>query len=780
MAIGIGVYAGLGSTATWRRLSNDASFAATGMHDLQVTLSPGTFADQGVLEQALASIADAAAVAASEERLVVDNQVDASTATDSVLVPARIVGMSFDANLAVDAAWVQEGTMPGPNDQAGLLEAKFADSWALPPSGMLIIAGNQTVRYTGLATIPEDFFYQGPEGSILSEGELAPLYLPLSMAQELTKRPGEVNDLVLTLVADADRDLIQRQLTNAVAELGVSATVSTRDDAEAVQVLYDDIENDQRFWNALAGLVLGAAALAAFNLISRIVEAQRREIGIGMALGVPKWKLAIRPLLVGVQVALLGTMVGIGVGLLVGQAMEDLLKSVLPMPDYRTPFQFDVFAKGAALGLAIPILASVLPLWRALRVEPIEAIRTGHLTAKTSRLTDWTGRIRLPGSSLSQIPLRNIMRTPRRTFLTAAGVGAAITALVAVLGLLDSFGRTIDQAGSEFTNGDEDRVLVQLDTFYPADSDVVTAISKAPSIGSIDIGLRLPATGLATSPGDDLDFLVEFVDFEHGTWTPTIEESVPGSGIILARKAATDLRLGLGDTLTLRHPKATGPATFALVESELTVIGIHANPLRTFAYLPLDSADVFGLEGAANIVHAYHAVGASRSDVQSDLFDSPGVSSSQAVARISEGFNNALEQFVGILFIAAAAVLLLALLIAFNASRITVDERRREYATMRAFGLPVRSIMWIIVKESVIIGLVATIIGIVAGALFLSWMLRSLASTTLPDLGIATYISPVTMVIAAAVGVLAVAIAPLFLTGRIRRMDIPDTLRVME
>jgi RND superfamily putative drug exporter len=36
----------------------------------------------------------------------------------------------------------------------------------------------------------------------------------------------------------------------------------------------------------VGGLLLGAAVFAAFNLISRTVEAQRREIGIGMALGV--------------------------------------------------------------------------------------------------------------------------------------------------------------------------------------------------------------------------------------------------------------------------------------------------------------------------------------------------------------------------------------------------------------------------------------------------------------------------------------------------------------
>ena len=50
-----------------------------------------------------------------------------------------------------------------------------------------------------------------------------------------------------------------------------------------------------------AALLLGAAAFAAFNLISRTIEAQRREIGIGMALGVRPRVLARRPLLLGAR-----------------------------------------------------------------------------------------------------------------------------------------------------------------------------------------------------------------------------------------------------------------------------------------------------------------------------------------------------------------------------------------------------------------------------------------------------------------------------------------------
>ena len=143
-----------------------------------------------------------------------------------------------------------------------------------------------------------------------------------------------VNDAVMVLVDGADRDAVAAELTDTtIPRLDASATVSRRDDTDAVRVLYEDIDNDQRFWNALSALVLLAAALAAFNLINRIVEAQRREIGIGMALGVPRSQLAIRPMLIGVQVAILGTIAGVGVGFLVGNAFGSLLNRPCRFPN---------------------------------------------------------------------------------------------------------------------------------------------------------------------------------------------------------------------------------------------------------------------------------------------------------------------------------------------------------------------------------------------------------------------------------------------------------------
>ena len=79
-----------------------------------------------------------------------------------------------------------------------------------------------------------------------------------------------------------------------------------------------------------------------------------------------------------------------------------------------------------------------------------------------------------------------------------------------------------------------------------------------------------------------------------------------------------------------------------------------------------------------------------------------------------------------------------------------------------------------------LVGLVGSLIGLVGGLVFLQWMLDSLATTTLPDVGIDVYLSPTTILVAAFVGIASVAVTPLLLARRLRRMNLPGTLRVVE
>jgi putative ABC transport system permease protein len=62
----------------------------------------------------------------------------------------------------------------------------------------------------------------------------------------------------------------------------------------------------------------------------------------------------------------------------------------------------------------------------------------------------------------------------------------------------------------------------------------------------------------------------------------------------------------------------------------------------------------------------------------------------------------------------------------------------------------------------------------------LSWLIGELLPTTLPHLEIVTALAGQTIAIAVVLGVVAVGLAPVLTVRKLRRMDIPSTLRVVE
>ena len=333
LALGVGMYSAMSSMKSWRTASADASFAALRMHDLRVSLAAGSYVPAGTLNRALQALPDRSHVATAEERLVASLQVETSRGERSIIVPGRIVGAPLNAT--VDRLATTRGRAlraPDEGQPAVELERNFAKHYELPASGSLRLTGDRRVRYAGQALAPEYFIVTAPGADFGAEANFAVLFSSLHTAQLLTGQRGSVDELVLRLRSGADLATVRRELQRSLPRLlpGIGYTLTAGSQEPARRLLYKDAEGDQQMMDIFAFLLLGAAALAAFNLVSRTVEAQRREIGIGMALGVPPRLLALRPLMLGGQVALLGVALGIPAGFAANAWLRSVMESYSP------------------------------------------------------------------------------------------------------------------------------------------------------------------------------------------------------------------------------------------------------------------------------------------------------------------------------------------------------------------------------------------------------------------------------------------------------------------
>ena len=117
---------------------------------------------------------------------------------------------------------------------------------------------------------------------------------------------------------------------------------------------------------ALMAVVL--AAVGIYGLISYSVAQRTREIGIRMALGAQARQVLVPVLREGFSLALAGIVIGLAGSV----AMSRGLKSFLFGIEGTDPF---TYAAVALLLLSVAMLASYIPSRRALRVDPISALR---------------------------------------------------------------------------------------------------------------------------------------------------------------------------------------------------------------------------------------------------------------------------------------------------------------------------------------------------------------------------------------------------------------------
>jgi predicted permease len=139
--------------------------------------------------------------------------------------------------------------------------------------------------------------------------------------------------------------------------------------------LQDIIDPNVRPWRLGAtmftlfgGLALLLAGIGLYSAIAYGVSQRRHEIGVRLALGAAGGDIILMVLGEGIRVIVVGIVVGIGLALAGAKYVESLLFGI----GARDPATIVVVAM---MLLAVAIVASLYPAWRAARVDPVAALR---------------------------------------------------------------------------------------------------------------------------------------------------------------------------------------------------------------------------------------------------------------------------------------------------------------------------------------------------------------------------------------------------------------------
>jgi len=513
------------------------------------------------------------------------------------------------------------------------------------------------------------------------------------------------------------------------------------------------------------------AALVIYNTFNILVAQRTREMALLRCIGATKGQvfnsIMIESAVVGLLSSLLGLLTGYGLGAL---AMAVMSAMDAPLPVGVSPSMAPrTIVVGLVVGMVVTLGAALLPARSATRVAPIAALRSQveEQTFRAGVLRSIFGALLLlAGIGLAALA---VSWKADETALVTAMVGGVLTFLsVLVLGpifirplsafvgylpaklfrvpgklALDNTGRNPKRAAtttvaltigvtlmtllSVITASTRVTMAAELDEQFPYDYMVSTQDSRdsiplavgdelgaRPELGSV---VRLRVTEAKVDlPGKTAS--IHQVGTFSGPYKPAVRSGSAGElgkgQAMVAGHLADDLGLKVGDEFSVRTPKAGAVSLKVMAvldkDSLLSAVTVAEDSYAGYFGKTPDRQLLVKIKDGVSADQARKVVDAATAAYPTVLV----ASSTEIRGQFDEMLDMALMIVTGLL----ALAILISLLGIANTLSLSVHERTRESALLRALGLTRAQLRSMLSIEALLLGLIGALIGVAVGVSF--------------------------------------------------------------
>ncbi len=669
---------------------------------------------------------------------------------------------------------VQPGRHPRPDarDEV-LLHPKFASETGIGINDSLTfrIGGERkTMRVTGLATSPEFFYPLRSSGDLPSPGEFAVVYVTERAVQSLLGTAGSGNDVAVR-APTIDGDELVEILEDELEPYGVQEVVPRADQVSYV-TLQGELDQNRTLARTLPVLVLIISALSLFIALSRLVTAQRGEIGLAKALGYSDAQILLHYLSYSLIIAVAGSALGVVLGVLGASGFSASYALILGLPMLENSFYPGVAAIAVAIAVVSCVLAAIVPALNSARLAPALAMHSDPNKSLVGGRVPLVERLLgplMPRSFTVRIPLRNIFRARRRSLYTVFGIAFAMILSVATVAMFDSMDYLM---GETFENAERWDMMVAFD--QPVGEARVAEVRRLEGVERAQPALILPVTVSFGDGEKDLTLtgMRPGADF-HGFTQPSgaaPAEALAAGDLVLSGSVARELGVSTGTLVKVDSPLANDPISLRVGSTTEEALGQPA-------FVSLDAIrDLVGMTGRYNVLYL-DADAAAAERIQDELYDMSGVASVQIKATFTEKLEALLESFdyFGTIMLVFGGAL--AFVVVFTTFSANVSERSREIATMRTIGEDNLRLTVMITLENLLLALAGLPLGVWLGVQATEAMFRSFSTDAYT---IQAYIAPSSIVRICLLMLAVLLLSEIPPVRRIFRLDLAEATKVME
>jgi len=387
---------------------------------------------------------------------------------------------------------------------------------------------------------------------------------------------------------------------------------------------------------------------------------------------------------------------------------------------------------------------------------------------------------------VTRLTIRGVIARKWRIFLTILAVVSGVAFVSGAFVLTDSVKKSINDVFATLSEGIDIEVRTSI-----AFGDEATAERDPVSVDVIDVvaaidGVRLAegnllrAATVITADGEPLRtsgpaFGIAWVG-PDGLDGRTMVEGRPALGpreVTLDKSSARRAGYEIGDTVTIVGP--TGKGDFELVGLNGTGKTTNGGGASIAAFDPVTANEFLGAKDMVDSIYVAIDEGADRDAVMAaiDAALPDGlevITGEQSAEETAGAINDIIDIFGNVLLGFAAVSLFVSAFLIFNTFAIIVSQRLRELALLRAVGASARQIRTMIIGEALVVSVIATLLGILAGMGVAKGIVAifNAAGAAFPSASL--IVSPRTVIASTVVGVgvtVAAAIVPALRAARI-------------
>jgi putative ABC transport system permease protein len=186
---------------------------------------------------------------------------------------------------------------------------------------------------------------------------------------EITKPMVDYTQLTLGVRSNADPETLVASVKNQIWTIDKNLPLF---EVRTMEQVLDEDTSQRRFesfvMSVFAGLALVLASIGLFGVLASLVSQRTQEIGIRMALGAQTNDVLRMVLGEGFRMVALGVIIGVAGGIALSRYLSSLFFGV----SAANPA---TYIEVAFLMTVIALVACLLPAWRAIRVNPMTALR---------------------------------------------------------------------------------------------------------------------------------------------------------------------------------------------------------------------------------------------------------------------------------------------------------------------------------------------------------------------------------------------------------------------